>query len=117
MTKAKARVTPLGGLSYQPRFEHGDVAEVSGITGTDDGTTLGTGMVRMTRAEIPWTIRYDEVILILEGRLEIDTAEGTLVANAMEAIWLPAGTELVYRAEHALMFYAIHPANWAEDTT
>lgn len=114
MIKAEARVIPLGGLGYQPRFAYGDMAEVAEITGTGDGTALGTGMVRMTDAEIPWTIKYDEVILILEGRLEIDTAAGTLTANAMEAIWLPAGTELVYRAESALMFYAIQPANWAE---
>lgn len=114
MTKAKARVTALSDLGYQPRFEYGDVAESSQITGTEDGTTLGSGMVRMTKAEIPWTIQYDEVILLLEGKLEIDMEDGTLVANAMEAIWLPAGTKLVYRAEHALMFYAIHPANWAD---
>ena len=114
MSKAAAKVIKLGELGYVPRFEYGDVAEVAGITGPDEGTELGTGMVRMTGAEIPWTIKYDEVILILEGALSIDIEGEILTARAMEAIWLPAGTELVYRAEHALMFYAIHPANWAE---
>ena len=114
MTKSPPRVQRRADLQFTPRFEYGDVAEVAGITGPDEGTELGTGMVRMTGAEIPWTIKYDEVILILEGALSIDIEGEILTARAMEAIWLPAGTELVYRAEYALMFYAIHPANWAE---
>ena len=65
-------------------------------------------------AEIPWTIKYDEVILVLDGQLTIRTADSDLTAGPMECIWLPDGTELTYIAEDALMFYAIEPANWAE---
>jgi hypothetical protein len=31
-----------------------------------------------------------------------------------DCIWLPAGTELVYQAESALIHFAIHPSNWHE---
>ena len=113
--KAPARVASLSKAAFVPRFEYGHMAEVSVVTGKDgDGTKLGSGFVRMTNAEIPWTIKYDEVILVLEGRLTIRTKEGDLIANPMETIWLPQGTELTYIAEDALMFYAIDPANWAE---
>ncbi len=115
MAKSAARVTKLDMLDFQPRFAYGDVAEVAEVSGTGDGTALGTGVVRMTRAEIPWTVRYDEVILVLEGQLEIETESGTLSAGPMETIWLPADTKLTYRAESALMFYAIHPADWASE--
>ena len=113
MTKTAAKSVAPKALRYTPRFEYGDQAEVAVVCGPEDGTQLGAGYVRMTGAEIPWTIKYDEVILILEGVLEIDLAGETLRAGVSEAIWLPAGTRLVYRAEHALMFYAIQPADWA----
>lgn len=113
MAKSKARVTRLGELGYQPRFEYPEMAEVAEITGTGDGTVLGTGLVRMKDAEIPWTVRYDEVILVLDGRLEIEIPGETLVAGPLDTIWLPADTPVTYRATDALMFYAIHPADWA----
>ena len=28
-----------------------------------------------------------------------------------DSIWFPAGTELVYEPEHALVFFAVHPAS------
>lgn len=113
--KAPARVAPLAKAEFIPRFEYGDMAQVSVVTGQPaDGTRLGSGFVRMKNAEIPWTIKYDEVILVLDGQLTIRTADGDLTAGPMECIWLPDGTELTYIAEDALMFYAIEPANWAE---
>ncbi len=114
-SKAPARVAALSTAEFQPRFEYGHMAQAAVITGKDgDGTKLGSGFVRMTNAEIPWTIKYDEVILVLEGQLTIRTKDADLAAGPMECIWLPDGTELTYIAEDALVFYAIEPANWAE---
>ncbi len=114
-SKAPARVASLSGAEFLPRFEYGHMAQAAVVTGKDgDGTRLGSGFVRMKDAEIPWTIRYDEVILVLEGQLTIRTCGGDLTAGPMECIWLPEGTELTYIADEALVFYAIEPANWAE---
>lgn len=112
--KSPARVTSLSKAAFVPRFTHGDMAEVSEVTGVADGTRLGSGFVRMSQAEIPWRTRYDEVILVLEGELIVRTPGGDLVARAMECIWLPKGSDLTYVAESALVFYAIEPAGWAE---
>ena len=113
--KAPARVAPLSQAGFVPRFEYGDMAQVSVVTGQpEDGTRLGSGFVRMKNAEIPWTIKYDEVILVLEGNLTIRTADSDLTAGPRDCIWLPDRTELTYIAEDALVFYAIEPANWAE---
>ncbi len=114
MTKTAARKITLGDLPMQPRFDYGEMAQVAEVTGTGDGTRLGTGIVRMTRAEIPWTVRYDEVVLVLEGALTVRTDAGEMQAGPMECLWLPKGTALTYQAESALVFYAIEPANWAE---
>ena len=115
--RAAPRAVSFSSLAFEPRFEHGDVAKVAVVTGSADEGELGTGFVRMENAVIPWTVKYDEVLLVVDGEVTIETAGGSLLAKAKDSIWLPKDTELIYRAEHALLFYAIHPWNWAEATT
>ncbi len=114
MSKTPPKTVSPKALSFQPRFAFGDQAQVAVVSEPEDGTALGAGYVRMQDAEIPWTIKYDEVVLVVEGALTIRTGGVDHVAGPGEAIWLPEGTELVYLADEALLFYAIHPANWAE---
>ena len=67
----------------------------------------------MTQAKIPWTIKYDEIIHVLEGCFTVRTGDEEIEAEAGDCIWLPAGTELTYVSDSTLLFYAIQPANWA----
>jgi len=113
MTKAKARIMKMQNAAFQPRFEYGDQAQAAHLCGEADGSELGAGLVRLTQARIPWAVQYDEIILVLDGHLTIRTVDDVLSADRLDSIWLPAGTELVYESEEALLFYAIHPANWA----
>lgn len=99
--------------SFSPRFEYGDQAQVASLCGSDDGTRLGAGLVRLTSASIPWTIKYDEMICVLEGIFTVVTDTARLTAEPMDAIWLPAGTRLKYESDGALLFYAIYPVDWA----
>ncbi len=108
------RAISFPSLEFHPRFEHGDVAKVAMVTGSKGEGELGTGFVRMQNAIIPWTVQYDEVLLVVEGEITIETDQGDLVAGPKDCIWLSKGTKLVYKAEDALLFYAIHPWNWAE---
>lgn len=112
--KAKPQVIGFKSQSFKPRFEYGEMAEVTEVTGTSFGTKLGTGFARFRNAEIPWTVRYDEVILVLEGEFTVRNSEGEHTARAKDCIWLPTGTELTYVASNALVFYAIEPADWSE---
>ena len=100
-------------LIFTPRFEYGDQAQVASLCGADDGTRLGAGLVRLSGASIPWTIKYDELIYVLEGTFTVQTDESSLSAQAGDSIWLPAGTRLTYQSDKALLFYAIYPADWA----
>ena len=111
---APALVIPFEDLSFAPRFDYGHMAKVTEVVGAGDGSMLGTGFGRFTDAEIPWTVKYDEVLLVLEGEVTVRTAEGDLIAGPQDCIWLPNGTELTYIAKSALVFYAIQPTNWAE---
>ena len=109
---ARARHVAFSELPFQPRFAYGAQAEVAVVTGPEDGTTLGSGFARFLRATIPWTVQYDEVLLVLEGEVTVETALGAFALGPQDCAWLPKGTELVYRSESALVFYAIHPSDW-----
>jgi ethanolamine utilization protein EutQ len=111
--KSAPRLMRFTDAEFSPRFEYGDQAQVAALCGAENGTRLGAGLVRLTGASIPWTIKYDELIHVLEGAFTVETAGGTLTARARDSIWLPAGTRLTYQSEQALLFYAIYPADWA----
>ncbi|MEM7069400.1 MAG: ethanolamine utilization protein EutQ [Pseudomonadota bacterium] len=111
--KSPARVMRWANADFQPRFEYGDQAQAAHLCGDADGSELGAGLVRLTNANIPWTVKYDEIILVLEGTFTVRTEDDVLTAGKLDSIWLPAGTKLNYEAEEALLFYAIHPSNWA----
>ena len=108
------RLVPFTALEFSPRFEYGEMASVAGVCGADDGSELGVGWGRLTEAKIPWTTHYDEVLTVFEGELRLH-AQGELhVLGPRDSIWLPAGTELVYEAEAALVHFAIHPSDWQD---
>ncbi|MEO1140359.1 MAG: ethanolamine utilization protein EutQ [Pseudomonadota bacterium] len=113
--KARAQVMPFAKQAFAPRFEYGEMAQVTEVTGTSIGTRLGTGFGRFTNAHIPWTVEYDEVLLVLDGRLTVRTTEGDLTAGPQDCVWLPTGTDVTYIAENTLVFYAIEPANWSQE--
>jgi len=112
--KTEVRVERFDGLEFTPRFEYGEMAEVSGICGAEDGTELGVGWGRLSNARIPWTIKYDEVLTVFEGVLKLQANGKEYELRPRDSIWLPKGTELVYEAEAALIHFAIHPSNWHE---
>ncbi|WP_343563840.1 AraC family ligand binding domain-containing protein [Kiloniella sp. b19] len=114
MSHTSPKVLSFADLDFRPRFEYGDQARIAELCGTGEKTELGSGFARFKCADIPWTVRYDEMLLVLEGQLTVLCGEDRLTAGSGDCIWLPRGTELRYRSEEALVFYAIHPANWKE---
>ena len=107
--KARPKVIRFEDVSFKPRFAYGDQADIGNVTGAEQGAAFGYGFARMTNAKIPWTITYDEILLIVSGVLRVRTGGKVLEAGPGDSIWLPAGTELVYECESCLMAYAIHP--------
>jgi len=101
MTTAKAatRLVRFDELEFTPRFEYGEMAQVAGVCGSDDGSELGTGWGRMSNARIPWAIKYDEVLTVFEDLLRLHANGEVYELHPRDCIWLPAGTELVYEAE------------------
>ena len=109
-----ARLVEFADLSFLPRSEGGDAAWLAEISGPKEKTELGTGFARLRKARLSWTVRYDEVLIVVEGELTVHVGNQVLVAKPRNSIWLPAGSAVIYEAEDALVIYAIHPANWRE---
>ena len=109
--KSELRVERFHELEFVPRFEYGDMAQVVEICGAKDSSELGVGFGKLSNAKIPWTIKYDEVLTVVEGMLRLHANGEVHEWQAKDSIWLPAGTELVYQAESALIHFAIHPSH------
>jgi ethanolamine utilization protein EutQ len=112
--KAPLRPMPFDQLEFAPRFAYGEMAQVAGVCGADDGSELGVGWGRLEKARIPWTTSYDEVLTVFDGELCLHADGEVYRLGVRDSIWLPAGTELVYEADSALLHFAIHPSNWQE---
>lgn len=112
--KSPVRLQRFSDLEFMPRFEYGDMAESVEICGSSDGSKLGSGFVRMENAHIPWTIQYDEVLIVFEGELHVHANGEIHSLYPRDSLWLPAGTELIYETDSALVAYAIYPSDWHE---
>jgi ethanolamine utilization protein EutQ len=113
MSKSPPRGIPFDGVAFTPRFEHGENCSVGVVCGTEMGGELGTGFARFDKARIPWTTRYDEVVLVLDGVLTVHIDGAAHRLGKHDCLWIPEGTALVYESGDALVYYAIHPVNWS----
>lgn len=111
--KKPVRLIKFDDVDFLPRAEKPEMAQLGELCGESDGSELGVGFARLSGADIKWTIKYDEVITVIEGEMTVKTAEGDHHLRAKDSVWLPAGTALRYIAEDCLILYAIHPSNWA----
>ncbi len=84
---------------------------------THAGTTqLGGGYMKFTEdAEFPdWTLKYDEVLFVQEGELEIATEGNSIRARAGQAILIPDGAKVTYRGKAGTVgFFVLWPFDWA----
>ena len=106
-------------------FKHADMT----FTTTDvDGTstsicraigsvvsaTIGAGIEILKNTAIEWTVTYDEVLFINEGRITVQAEGKEYACEAGDIVRLPNGTTLKYDAtDRCSYFYALYPADWA----
>ena len=83
---------------------------------THAGTTqLGGGYVRFAQdAEFPdWTLKYDEVLFVQAGELEVVGDDGAVKARVGEAILIPKGARVTYRGRAGTLgFFVLWPFDW-----
>ena len=83
---------------------------------THAGTTqLGGGYMRFkSDAEFAdWTLKYDEVLFVKSGELEVISNSSRVQARAGEAVLIPNGAKVTYRGRAGTVgFFVLWPFDW-----
>jgi len=90
-------------------------ATIARLVGPEQSHTMGAGVAVFDGCSIEWTVLYDEVIVVLEGKFRLRIGkEGERVIEAApgDVIWLPENTPLRYEGDKAKVFYALYPVDW-----
>ena len=74
---------------------------------------LGVGIMEMTDTTFPWTLNYDEMDYVVEGRLDVLCNGRKASAGPGEVIYIPRGSEIQFSVTgHARFLYFVYPADW-----
>ena len=76
---------------------------------------LGAGLMEMEDTTFPWTLNYDEMDYVIEGRLTIRVGGEEITAGPGEVLYIPKGSSIQFSvAGRARFLYFVYPANWQE---
>ena len=79
----------------------------------EESPRLGVGLMVMEQTTFPWTLRYDEVDYVIEGRLEVRMDGRTVSAGPGEVIFIPKDSSISFSApQFARFLYVTYPADW-----
>ncbi|MDR1711514.1 MAG: cupin domain-containing protein [Propionibacteriaceae bacterium] len=92
-----------------------DRVKLVDVLSIDESPRVGCGVMEVDRAQLPWTLTYDEIDIVLEGTLDIIVDGRTTRATAGQVIYIPKNTSVVFSARDKARFvYVVYPANWSE---
>lgn len=91
----------------------GDVVYTKDLLTLEESPRLGVGLMVMDRTTFPWTLNYDEVDYVIEGRLEILIGGDKVSAGPGEVIFIPKGSSIQFSVpDKARFLYVTYPADW-----
>jgi ethanolamine utilization protein EutQ len=92
----------------------GDRVFLKDLASLEESPRLGFGVMEMDRSSFDWTLNYDEVDYVIEGRLEIIKDGRTIAADQGEVILIPKGSSITFSSPGFVRFlYVVYPADWA----
>lgn len=81
----------------------------------EESPRLGCGLMVMEHTTFPWTLNYDEIDYVVEGKLSILIDGKCVTAGPGEIILIPKGSSIQFSVEDKARFlYFVYPANWQE---
>ena len=116
--KSGVGVVKLNQMKKRVRMDTGNPKDQ--VTTTDlftlqESPRLGAGLMEMKETTFPWTLTYDEIDYIIEGRLEILIDGRKVVGEAGDIILIPKNSKIEFSApKYAKFLYFVYPANWSE---
>ena len=91
----------------------GDKVYTRDLFTLEQSPRLGVGIMEMTDTTFPWTLNYDEMDYVVEGRLDILCNGRHVSAGPGELIHIPKGSEIRFSVTgHARFLYFVYPADW-----
>ena len=79
----------------------------------EEAPRLGCGLMVLERTTFPWTLTYDEMDYVIEGRLDILVDGQTVSAGPGEVLYIPKDTSIQFSVrDKARFLYFVYPANW-----
>ncbi len=101
-------------LPWIPCQAPGGETRIARVINADISEHMGGGIEIMEKVSITWTVTYDEILYIFEGRLNVILADEHFECTRGDIVWLPAGTTLTYDApDRCAFFYTLYPVDWA----
>jgi len=92
----------------------GDKVFLKDLISLEESPRLGLGVMEMDKSSFDWTLNYDEVDYVIEGRLEIIINGRKVAADKGEVIFIPKGSSITFSVpDFARFIYVVYPADWA----
>ena len=108
---------PLIKVSEEDRMDTGktgDVVYTKDLFDLQESPRLGCGLMEMDHTIFDWTLNYDEIDYVIEGKLTIWKNGKKVSAEPGEIILIPKGSSIQFQAEeYARFLYVTYPADWA----
>jgi len=88
---------------------------VTDVLTLEESPRLGVAVMEMKKTEFPWTLRYDELDYIIDGELEIEINNQSVIGKAGDMIYIPKDSSIIFRTKNSARFICVmYPANWSE---
>ena len=114
--RVKKVEVPRLDVAAEHRMDTGNPADrvwIRDLFTLEEAPRLGCGLMVMERTTFPWTLTYDEMDYVIEGRLDILVDGQTVSAGPGEVLYIPKDTSIQFSVrDKARFLYFVYPANW-----
>jgi ethanolamine utilization protein EutQ len=92
----------------------GDRVFLKDLVSLEESPRIMFGVMEMDHSSFDWTLNYDEVDYVIDGRLEILKDGQIIAAEKGEVIFIPKNSSITFSTPDFTRFlYVVYPADWA----
>ncbi|PWR21882.1 AraC family ligand binding domain-containing protein [Zavarzinia compransoris] len=104
---AGVRCFPAGSRAFAPYIDN---AEIAKLIGPEVSSTMGAGVVTYRRLSAPWSLPFDEVVIVLAGAMRVVSDGAVHEAGPGDVLFFPKETPLTYEVDDEVtLFYVKYP--------
>lgn len=111
-------VIKLDKMTKRTRMDTGnpnDEVYTTDLFTLEENPRIGAGLMEMIKTTFDWTLTYDEIDYIIDGKLDIIIDGRKVSGEKGDVILIPKNSKIQFSApEYAKFIYVVYPANWQE---